>query len=108
MDGWFESLGKIPIGWSRGINYAISGIFHLENRRENHVKSTQHLRWKVHYVYFIVVKLNMIEASHSYRYVYIYVMKVYEKRFFENVMAPFDPLTLKSFLLVISTENFYW
>jgi len=40
-------------------------------------------------------------------YIDIYVMKVYEKRFFENVMAPFDPLTLKSFLLVISTENFY-
>ena len=72
------------------INYAISGIFHLENRRENHVKSTQHVRWKVHYVYFVVVKLNMIEASHSYRYmciyiyVYIYVMKVYEKRFLKT------------------------
>ena len=55
------------------INYAISGIFHLENRRENHVKSTQHVRWKVHYVYFVVVKLNMIEASHSYRYMCIYI-----------------------------------
>ena len=105
MDGWFESLGKIPIGWSRGINYAISGIFHLENRRENHVKSTQHLRWKVHYVYFIVVKLNMIEASHSYRYVYIYICdESLWKAFFWKRHGPFWPTHIE----VISTGNFYW
>ena len=95
------------------INYAISGIFHLENRRENHVKSTQHVRWKVHYVYFVVVKLNMIEASHSYRYMCIYIYTyIYIcdeslwKAFFENVMAPFkNPRTLKSFLLRISDKK---